>query len=50
MENSIAHAAERKAFETALTVAFKKAQKNDNGGYVELVKPVPEGSGQGMAG
>lgn len=37
MENNIGHATERKAFEVALTAAMKKAQKNENGGYVDLV-------------
>jgi len=37
MENSLTHAAERKAFETALTLAFKKVGKNDNDGYVDIV-------------
>ena len=37
MDNDIAHAAERKAFQAALNLAFKKIDKNDETGYVDMV-------------
>ncbi|MGM9918275.1 MAG: radical SAM protein, partial [Lactimicrobium massiliense] len=37
MDYDIAHAAERKAFQAALNLAFKKIDKNDETGYVDMV-------------
>lgn len=47
MANKILHAAQRKAFETALNTAMKKVDGNNNKGYIGVIDLIQKTLGKG---